>query len=222
MLTQTVGTAAALLPSTLSLARAGVAGTAAHIAVSGTEYDVQRPDRRCPANCRTIVVGRPDQSGEGRRGRHLQRRRSGDVRWRAARVSDRSECASRHSVGRHGPGEPAQGNRRMAAAIWSARSCAISTPTSRTPAKRLQAISASMSDNKEVFSQLPQVQQLALSAFLTGGLFFGLIPGFYRHRSAAVQHRDFKRAGTPGAAVLAGCAGWSAITRCRSLWTVRR
>jgi diacylglycerol O-acyltransferase / wax synthase len=46
--------------------------------------------------------------------------------------------------------------------------------------KRLAAISSSISDNKKVFAQLPQVQQLALSAFLTGGLFFGLIPGFIR------------------------------------------
>lgn len=47
-------------------------------------------------------------------------------------------------------------------------------------AKRLQGISSSMSEQKEVFNQLPKVQQLALSAFLTGGLFLGLIPGFIR------------------------------------------
>lgn len=46
------------------------------------------------------------------------------------------------------------------------------------PAKRLRAINASMCDNKEVFAQLPKVQQLALSAFLTGGLVLGLLPGF--------------------------------------------
>jgi WS/DGAT/MGAT family acyltransferase len=46
--------------------------------------------------------------------------------------------------------------------------------------KRLAGISSSMSDSKEVFTQLPRVQQLALSAFMTGGLFFGLIPGFIR------------------------------------------
>jgi diacylglycerol O-acyltransferase len=46
------------------------------------------------------------------------------------------------------------------------------------PAKRLEAIHLSMRDNKEVFAQLPRVQQLALSAFVTGGLAFGLIPGF--------------------------------------------
>lgn len=44
--------------------------------------------------------------------------------------------------------------------------------------KRLQTISASMTENKNVFTQLPRVQQLALSAFLTGGLVAGLIPGF--------------------------------------------
>ena len=46
------------------------------------------------------------------------------------------------------------------------------------PAKRLETIHLSMHDNKEVFAQLPRVQQLALSAFVTGGLAFALIPGF--------------------------------------------
>ena len=46
------------------------------------------------------------------------------------------------------------------------------------PAQRLDAIHSSMSDNKTVFSQLPQIQQFALSACLTGGLAFSLVPGF--------------------------------------------
>lgn len=46
------------------------------------------------------------------------------------------------------------------------------------PVKRLEVIHQSMHDNKEVFAQLPRVQQLALSAFVTGGLAFALIPGF--------------------------------------------
>ncbi|OBK45295.1 wax ester/triacylglycerol synthase family O-acyltransferase [Mycobacterium sp. 1081908.1] len=46
------------------------------------------------------------------------------------------------------------------------------------PAKRLEVISSSIHDTKEVFRQLPPVQQLALSAFNIGGLFFGLIPGY--------------------------------------------
>ncbi len=57
--------------------------------------------------------------------------------------------------------------------------CNLSTDV-EDAAKRLQAISVSMSGNKEVFAQLPQVQQLALSAFSAGGLFLGLIPGFIR------------------------------------------
>jgi WS/DGAT/MGAT family acyltransferase len=48
------------------------------------------------------------------------------------------------------------------------------------PAKRLQAINVSMCESKNIFKQLPPVQQLALSAFNVGGLFFGLIPGFIR------------------------------------------
>ena len=46
------------------------------------------------------------------------------------------------------------------------------------PGKRLETIHHSMRDNKEVFAQLPRVQQLALSAFVTGGLALALIPGF--------------------------------------------
>jgi WS/DGAT/MGAT family acyltransferase len=44
--------------------------------------------------------------------------------------------------------------------------------------ERLEIISASMHGTKDVFKQLPQVQQLALSAFNIGGLAFGLIPGY--------------------------------------------
>jgi diacylglycerol O-acyltransferase / wax synthase len=44
--------------------------------------------------------------------------------------------------------------------------------------KRLDAISSSMRDNKEVFSQLPRTQALALSTLMTGGLVFALIPGY--------------------------------------------
>jgi diacylglycerol O-acyltransferase len=48
------------------------------------------------------------------------------------------------------------------------------------PAKRLQAVTESISDNKKVFVELPQVQQLALSVTVVSGLFLGLIPGFIR------------------------------------------
>jgi diacylglycerol O-acyltransferase len=46
------------------------------------------------------------------------------------------------------------------------------------PAKRLDAICASMRDNKQVFSQLPRVQALALSAFLISPLALAAVPGF--------------------------------------------
>jgi len=45
-------------------------------------------------------------------------------------------------------------------------------------AERLDIISTSIRDTKGVFHELPQVQQLALSAFNIGGLVFGLIPGY--------------------------------------------
>jgi WS/DGAT/MGAT family acyltransferase len=46
------------------------------------------------------------------------------------------------------------------------------------PAERLDAIHTSMQENKEVFMQLPKIEQLALSAFLTGGIALSLLPGF--------------------------------------------
>ncbi|MDT5091084.1 MAG: diacylglycerol O-acyltransferase / wax synthase [Mycobacterium sp.] len=44
--------------------------------------------------------------------------------------------------------------------------------------QRLEAIHESMRDNKNVFAELPQVQQFALSACLTGGIALALVPGF--------------------------------------------
>jgi len=55
--------------------------------------------------------------------------------------------------------------------------CNLATDLDET-AKRLEIISTSIRDTKEVFQQLPPVQRLALSAFNIGGLFFGLIPGY--------------------------------------------
>jgi len=46
------------------------------------------------------------------------------------------------------------------------------------PARRLEIISTSISNTKDVFSQLPPVQQVALSAMNVGGLFLGLVPGY--------------------------------------------
>jgi diacylglycerol O-acyltransferase len=46
------------------------------------------------------------------------------------------------------------------------------------PAKRLEAISASMRANKKVFAELPRTQALALSAFLSFGVALAVVPGF--------------------------------------------
>jgi diacylglycerol O-acyltransferase / wax synthase len=46
------------------------------------------------------------------------------------------------------------------------------------PARRLEAISASMRENKQVFAELPRTQALALSAFLMSGIAMSLLPGF--------------------------------------------
>lgn len=55
--------------------------------------------------------------------------------------------------------------------------CNLATDTA-DPAKRLDAISTSMRDNKKVFAELPRTQALALSAMLMSGLALGLVPGF--------------------------------------------
>jgi diacylglycerol O-acyltransferase len=46
------------------------------------------------------------------------------------------------------------------------------------PAKRLETIGASMRSNKKVFSELPRVQALALSAMMLAPLGLGAVPGF--------------------------------------------
>ncbi len=48
------------------------------------------------------------------------------------------------------------------------------------PAQRLETISASMRDNKKVFSQLPRLQALALSAMLVSPLGLSAVPGWVR------------------------------------------
>jgi len=55
--------------------------------------------------------------------------------------------------------------------------CTLATDTD-DPAKRLEAISTSMRNNKKVFSQLPRVQALALSAMMIAPLGLGAVPGF--------------------------------------------
>ena len=53
------------------------------------------------------------------------------------------------------------------------------------PARRLDIVSTSIRNTKEVFRQLPPVEQLALSAANVGGLFLGLIPGYLSTASPA-------------------------------------
>ncbi|KUI22153.1 diacylglycerol O-acyltransferase [Mycobacterium sp. GA-1285] len=55
--------------------------------------------------------------------------------------------------------------------------CNLATDV-ENPVQRLEAIATSMRDNKNVFAELPRVQQLAVSALLVGGLALGLLPGF--------------------------------------------
>jgi WS/DGAT/MGAT family acyltransferase len=51
------------------------------------------------------------------------------------------------------------------------------------PARRLQAVSESMRNNKKVFSELPRVQALALSAMNMGSLALAAVPGWVNSTS---------------------------------------
>jgi len=55
--------------------------------------------------------------------------------------------------------------------------CNLATDT-EDPAQRLQIVSESMRNNKEVFSQLPRFQALALSAMNMGSLALAAVPGW--------------------------------------------
>jgi diacylglycerol O-acyltransferase / wax synthase len=55
--------------------------------------------------------------------------------------------------------------------------CNLATDTD-DPAKRLDAINTSMRENKQVFSQLPKMQALALSALLMSPMALTVLPGF--------------------------------------------
>jgi WS/DGAT/MGAT family acyltransferase len=55
--------------------------------------------------------------------------------------------------------------------------CNLATDTV-DPAKRLEAISTSMRDNKKVFSELPRIPALAVSAMMVAPLGLAAVPGF--------------------------------------------
>jgi diacylglycerol O-acyltransferase len=55
--------------------------------------------------------------------------------------------------------------------------CSLATDVA-DPGKRLEIISTSTRENKQVFNELPRTQALALSAFVMSGLALGLLPGF--------------------------------------------
>ncbi|MGA5463264.1 WS/DGAT/MGAT family O-acyltransferase [Mycobacterium sp. NPDC050041] len=73
--------------------------------------------------------------------------------------------------------------------------CNLATDTADA-AKRLEIISTSMRNNKKVFTQLPRVQQLALSATMIAPLGLGAVPGFV---SAAPPPFNIVISNVPGA-----------------------
>lgn len=73
--------------------------------------------------------------------------------------------------------------------------CSLATDL-EDPAQRLDTIHASMRGNKEVFAQLPRLQQLALSAFNMAPLALGLLPAL---ASAAQPPFNIVISNVPGA-----------------------
>jgi diacylglycerol O-acyltransferase len=73
--------------------------------------------------------------------------------------------------------------------------CNLATDTADA-AKRLEIIGTSMRNNKKVFTQLPRVQQLALSATMIAPLGLGAVPGFV---SAAPPPFNIVISNVPGA-----------------------
>ena len=61
--------------------------------------------------------------------------------------------------------------------LTGAMLCSLATDVA-DPGKRLEIISTSTRENKQVFNDLPRTQALALSAFVMSGLALGLLPGF--------------------------------------------
>jgi WS/DGAT/MGAT family acyltransferase len=88
-------------------------------------------------------------------------------------------------------GKDAEGGGNLVGAIL----CNLATDNP-DPARRLDAIAQSMRENKGVYSDLPRTQQLAVSAFLIGGLALGVIPGFV---SAAAPPFNIVISNVPGA-----------------------
>lgn len=178
LLTQAVGSAAALAPSTLSLARAGL-----------LEQQLTLPFR-APKTMFNVRIGGARriaaQSWSLERIKAVKNAAQATVNDVVLAMSAgalRAYLMDQHAL----PDTPliamvpvslrkegdTEGGGNMVGTVL----CNLNTHAA-DPADRLHGISQSMRDNKQVFTQLTRVQQLALSVFLTGGLVYGLIPGF--------------------------------------------
>ena len=197
-LMHTAGSLAALAPSTVSLARAalfeqqltlpfGAPRTMLNVKIGGA--------RRCAAQSWSVDR---DQERQERGGGDAQRRRPGDVFGRLALLPARAGRAAGHAAVGDGPGEPAPGGRgRRRRQPGRSASCATWPPTSRIPPSGWRPSSESMYKNKTVFSQLPRIQALALSAVNMGSLAMTAVPGMGDVDVAALQPHHLERAGTP-------------------------
>lgn len=177
-MTRTAGSVAALAPSTLSLARAALLeqqltlpfgaprtmfnvpiGGARRVAAQSWSLDrVKRVKQAAGVTVNDVVLGMC--AGALRHYLIEQNALPDDPLIAMVPVSLRSEA-------------DADSGGNMTGVIL----CNLATDAD-DPAKRLEAIHTSMRNNKEVFSQLPKMQALALSAFLMSPMALTILPGF--------------------------------------------
>lgn len=98
--------------------------------------------------------------------------------------------------------------------------CNLATDTD-DPEKRLQTISESMRNNKKVFSELPRIQALALSAVNMASLSLAAVPGWVASTSPPFNLVISNVPG-PHEQMYCGERDSTATTPCPACWTGKR
>lgn len=125
---------------------------------------------------RAVLAVGPGQGGE-RRGRgQPQRRGAGDVRRRTSRISDDNDALPDTPLVAMVPVSLRTDRDSVGGNMVGAVLCNLATHLD-DPADRLNAIHASMRGNKNVLSQLPRAQALAVSLLLLSPAALNTLPG---------------------------------------------
>jgi diacylglycerol O-acyltransferase / wax synthase len=155
-----------------------VARAAADPALRRAADNVQRADRWCPAGGRPIVVAERIRSVKQAAGTTVNdvvlAMCAGALRHYLLeqKALPKAPLIAMVPVSMRTQAEADSGGNMTGVVL-----CNLATDTD-DPAKRLEAINISMRNNKKVFSQLPRVQALALSATMIAPLGLAALPGF--------------------------------------------